>query len=116
MYLIEDLDYVEFANLMDRVYLIMTDSGGIQEEAPTIGTPVIVLREETERLEAINAGTVKLSGIDTDNIYKITNQLLIDSNEYEKMSKALNPYGDGTACKKIIDAIYLYFKRKNMNE
>lgn len=116
VYLIEDLDYVEFANLMDRVYLIMTDSGGIQEEAPTIGTPVIVLREETERLEAINAGTVKLSGIDTDNIYKITNQLLIDSNEYEKMSKALNPYGDGTACKKIIDAIYLYFKRKNMNE
>jgi len=110
VHLIESLEYVEFANLMERVYLIMTDSGGIQEEAPTLGKPVIVLRTETERPEAIEAGTIVLGGIETENIYKVSMELLNDTNKYENMSKSSNPYGDGRACEKIIEAIYNYFK------
>lgn len=111
IHLIEPLEYVEFANLMERVYLIMTDSGGIQEEAPTLGKPVIVLRTETERPEAVVAGTIKLGGVETDRIYDLSMELLNDKAEYDKMAKSSNPYGDGTACKKIADAIYLYFNK-----
>ena len=111
IHLIEPLEYVEFANLMERVYLIMTDSGGIQEEAPTLGKPVIVLRTETERPEAVIAGTIKLGGVETDRIYDLSMELLNDKAEYDKMAKSSNPYGDGTACKKIADAIYSYFNK-----
>ena len=111
IHLIEPLEYIEFANLMERVYLIMTDSGGIQEEAPTLGKPVIVLRTETERPEAVVAGTIKLGGIETDRIYDLSMELLNDKLEYEKMAKASNPYGDGTACKKIANIIYKYFNK-----
>lgn len=111
IHLIEPLEYVEFANLMERVYLIMTDSGGIQEEAPTLGKPVIVLRTETERPEAVVAGTIKLGGVEIDRIYDLSMELLNDKVEYEKMVKASNPYGDGTACQKIADAIYSYFNK-----
>lgn len=109
VHLIEPLEYVEFANLMSRVKLIMTDSGGIQEEAPTLGKPVMVLRTETERPEAVEAGTIKLAGIETENIYKEAKKLLTDKEAYEKMAHATNPYGDGNACSKILDKIDVYF-------
>ena len=105
VYLIEPLEYIEFANLMAHVYLIMTDSGGIQEEAPALGKPVIVLRSETERPEAVEAGTVKIAGINKDNIYLIANNLLNNSIDYENMAQAANPYGDGNTCEKIIDIL-----------
>ncbi|CUP47776.1 non-hydrolyzing UDP-N-acetylglucosamine 2-epimerase [Clostridium baratii] len=111
VHLIEPLEYVEFANLMERVKLIMTDSGGIQEEAPTLGKPVMVLRTETERPEAVEAGTIKLSGIETENIYNEAKELLTNKEAYEKMAKATNPYGDGTACIKILDVISNYFEK-----
>lgn len=109
VHLIEPLEYVEFANLMSRVKLIMTDSGGIQEEAPTLGKPVMVLRTETERPEAVDAGTIKLAGIETENIYNEAKKLLTDKEAYEKMAHATNPYGDGNACAKILDEIDMYF-------
>lgn len=109
VHLIEPLEYVEFANLMSRVKLIMTDSGGIQEEAPTLGKPVMVLRTETERPEAVEAGTIKLAGIETENIYNEAKKLLTDKEAYEKMAHATNPYGDGNACAKILDEIDMYF-------
>lgn len=109
VHLIEPLEYVEFANLMSKVKLIMTDSGGIQEEAPTLGKPVLVLRTETERPEAIEAGTIKLVGTETDNIYKQVKKLLDDKILYEDMSSIANPYGDGHACKRIVNHIYNYF-------
>lgn len=102
---IEPLEYVEFANLMSRVYMIMTDSGGIQEEAPALGKPVMVLRTETERPEAVDAGTVKLAGISKDTIYEIANELVHNKEFYEKMAFARNPYGDGTSCEQIVDLI-----------
>ena len=105
IYLIEPLEYVEFANLMSKVYLIMTDSGGIQEEAPALGKPVIVLRTETERPEAVEAGTVKIAGVNNEDIYLIANNLINNNELYNKMSKAVNPYGDGKACEKILDII-----------
>lgn len=105
IHLIEPLEYVEFTNLMNKVCLIMTDSGGIQEEAPALGKPVMVLRTETERPEAVKAGTVKLAGIDQDEIFNIANELINNENLYKKMSQAANPYGDGKACSRIIDII-----------
>ncbi|MGL4774381.1 MAG: UDP-N-acetylglucosamine 2-epimerase, partial [Clostridium sp.] len=105
IYMIEPLEYVEFANLMDKVYLIMTDSGGIQEEAPALGKPVIVLRTETERPEAVEAGTVKLVGINKDDIFNSTNTLINNRDTYEEMAKAINPYGDGLACERILKII-----------
>ncbi|MBN1050112.1 non-hydrolyzing UDP-N-acetylglucosamine 2-epimerase [Clostridium botulinum] len=105
VHLIEPLEYIEFTNLMARVYLIMTDSGGIQEEAPSLGKPVIVLRTETERPEAVEAGTVKLSGIKKEKIVDIVNQLIKDEKAYKNMSHATNPYGDGTACNRIVEII-----------
>ena len=111
VHLIEPLEYVEFANLMERVKLIMTDSGGIQEEAPTLGKPVMVLRTETERPEAVEAGTIKLSGIEIENIYNEAKELLTNKESYDKMAKATNPYGDGKACERILNHIADYFTK-----
>ena len=94
---------------MSRVKLIMTDSGGIQEEAPTLGKPVMVLRTETERPEAVEAGTIKLAGVETENIYNEAKKLLTDEKAYKEMAHAENPYGDGTACKRILNEIDRYF-------
>lgn len=105
MKLIEPLDVVDFHNLMNKAYIILTDSGGIQEEAPSLGKPVLVLRDTTERPEGINAGTLKLVGIKEQEIYENIKKLLADKLEYDKMSKASNPYGDGLASKRIADAI-----------
>lgn len=109
--MIEPLEYVEFTNLMSKVYMIMTDSGGIQEEAPALGKPVMVLRTETERPEAVSAGTVKLVGVDKNEIFEIANKLIRDKDEYNKMSCSKNPYGDGTSCKQITDLIVENFKK-----
>lgn len=103
--LIDPLEVVDFHNFMDKSYLILTDSGGIQEEAPSLGKPVLVLRDTTERPEGIEAGTLKLAGTDEENIYNLTKELLTNSEEYNRMSKASNPYGDGKASKRIADAI-----------
>ncbi|MDD3149398.1 MAG: UDP-N-acetylglucosamine 2-epimerase (non-hydrolyzing) [Candidatus Gastranaerophilales bacterium] len=103
--LIEPLDYAPFASLMKKSYIILTDSGGIQEEAPSLGIPVLVLRETTERPEAIEYGTVKLVGTNKEKIINITQKLLDNSKIYAKMSNAKNPYGDGSAAKKIVKAI-----------
>lgn len=109
IHLIAPLDVTELHNLMMRSYLIMTDSGGLQEEAPSLGKPVLVLRNETERPEAVAAGTVKVAGVDEDNITRLAKTLLTDKNEYETMSKAVNPYGDGLASERIVDAILYTF-------
>ena len=103
--LIEPLEYVEFANLINKSHLILTDSGGLQEEAPSLGKPVLVLRTETERPEAVDAGTVKVIGVEYENVYKEITNILNDKREYDKMSNAVNPYGDGKACDRIIDFI-----------
>lgn len=103
--LIEPLEYVEFANLINKSHLILTDSGGLQEEAPSLGKPVLVLRTETERPEAVDAGTVKVIGVEYENVYKEITNILNDKKEYDKMSNAVNPYGDGKACDRIIDFI-----------
>ena len=109
VHLIEPLDVQELHNLMDRSYMIMTDSGGLQEEAPALGKPVLVLRKETERPEAVAAGTVRMAGIEKENIIKLANELLDNKEEYEKMNKAVNPYGDGKASARIVQAIKDYF-------
>lgn len=103
--LIEPLDVLDFHNFMKRAYIIMSDSGGIQEEAPSLGKPVLVLRDTTERPEGIEAGTLKLVGTDEEAVYAEAKKLLEDEVEYDKMSKAKNPYGDGFASKYIVDAI-----------
>ena len=103
--LIDPLDVLDFHNYMERTYIIMSDSGGIQEEAPSLGKPVLVLRDTTERPEGIEAGTLKLVGTDEDKVYAEAKLLLDDKIEYNKMAKAKNPYGDGFASKYIIDAI-----------
>jgi UDP-N-acetylglucosamine 2-epimerase (non-hydrolysing) len=107
VHLVEPLEYLDFANAMAKSFMIMTDSGGIQEEAPALGKPVIVLRTETERPEAIEAGTVVLGGIETNKIYNIANKLINNNKNYENMSKASNPYGDGTTSSLIADIISL---------
>lgn len=105
VHLIEPLEYVEFTNLMSKVYLIMTDSGGIQEEAPSLGKPVIVLRTETERPEAVEAGTVVLAGIEKKEIVEIASKLINDEEAYKLMAQATNPYGDGRTCERILNTI-----------
>ena len=105
IHIIEPLDVLDFHNFMARSYLILTDSGGIQEEAPSLGKPVLVMRDTTERPEGIKAGTLKLVGTDEEVIYQEFKKLLTDKAEYEKMSKASNPYGDGFACKRIADIL-----------
>ena len=112
IHLIDPLDVTELHNLMDRCYMVMTDSGGLQEEAPSLGKPVLVLRTETERPEAVTAGTVKIAGVDENHITDLARTLLFDKTEYEKMSKAVNPYGDGLASERIADAILYAFGRK----
>ena len=103
--LIEPLEVIDFHNFINRSYIILTDSGGIQEEAPGLGKPVLVLRDTTERPEGIEAGTLKLAGTEEEKIYELTKDLLSNKNTYEQMSKAVNPYGDGKASKRIVDAI-----------
>lgn len=103
MFFIEPLEYLSFVYLMEKAYLVLTDSGGIQEEAPGLGKPVLVMRDTTERPEAINAGTVKLVGTNYDKIVVEVSRLLEEQNYYEQMGKAVNPYGDGKACKRIYD-------------
>lgn len=105
IHLIEPLDYLPFVYLMNQAHLILTDSGGIQEEAPSLGKPVLVMRETTERPEAVEAGTVKLVGTDVDKIVGEISHLLNDKKAYERMSFAHNPYGDGRACERIIGAL-----------
>ena len=101
IHIIEPLDVLDFHNFLSRSYLILTDSGGIQEEAPSLGKPVLVMRDTTERPEGIAAGTLKLVGTEEETIYKEFSRLLSDKDEYEAMSKASNPYGDGHACERI---------------
>ena len=105
VHLIPPLDVEEMHNLMARCYLVMTDSGGLQEEAPALGKPVLVLRRETERPEAVEAGTVKVAGVAYDDIVALADGLLEDSDAYRAMAHAVNPYGDGFACRRIADAI-----------
>ncbi len=105
IHIIEPLDVLDFHNFLSRSYLILTDSGGIQEEAPSLGKPVLVMRDTTERPEGIAAGTLKLVGTDEETIYKEFSRLLSDIDEYEAMSKASNPYGDGHACERIADIL-----------
>ena len=105
IHIIEPLDVLDFHNFMSRSYLILTDSGGIQEEAPSLGKPVLVMRNTTERPEGITAGTLKLVGKEEEIIYKEFSRLLSDMDEYETMSKASNPYGDGHACERIVEIL-----------
>ncbi|MPN52235.1 UDP-N-acetylglucosamine 2-epimerase [bioreactor metagenome] len=112
VHLIDPLEYQPFANLLARSYLVLTDSGGIQEEAPSLGKPVLVLRDTTERPEAIDAGTVKLIGTDRDRVYSETKLLLDSPDEYHRMANACNPYGDGHSSRRIVEAIlWKYGKR-----
>ncbi len=105
IHLIKPLDYGPFANLMAKSYIILTDSGGIQEEAPALGKPVLVLRTETERPEAVKAGTVKIAGVQKEEIIALTEELIQDPKKYDKMANAVNPYGDGKAASRILEII-----------
>ncbi|QFK72912.1 UDP-N-acetylglucosamine 2-epimerase (non-hydrolyzing) [Pradoshia sp. D12] len=111
IHLIEPLDVIDFHNFASRSYLILTDSGGVQEEAPSLGVPVLVLRDTTERPEGIEAGTLRLAGTDEDVIFNMANELLSDEGAHAEMAKASNPYGDGEASRRIVEAI-LYYKRE----
>jgi len=114
VHLISPLDVLELHNVMDRCYMVLTDSGGLQEEAPSLGKPVLVLRNETERPEAVEAGTVKIAGTDKNKVFELACELLDNPDEYDKMAKAINPYGDGNASKRIADAIlYEYGMQEN---
>ena len=109
--LIDPVNADELHNAIKRGYLVLTDSGGLQEEAPSLGKPVLVLRNETERTEAVDAGTVKIAGVNEDNIYNMTKELIENVNEYEKMAHAVNPYGDGHASERIVKAIIERFDK-----
>lgn len=109
IHLIDPIDVEEMHNLIARCYFVMTDSGGLQEEAPAMGKPVLVLRKETERPEAVAAGTVKLAGVEYETILRLANELLDSREAYESMAHAVNPYGDGNACRRIADAIEWHF-------
>ena len=113
VHLIEPLPADEMHNIMARCYMVLTDSGGLQEEAPALGKPVLVMRRETERPEAVEAGTVKLCGVVQDDIVTMAERLIRDRNAYEKMARAVNPYGDGKACARIADAIEWHFGRRS---
>lgn len=108
IFLTKPLDYASFVYLMMKSYLILTDSGGIQEEAPSLGKPVLVMRNTTERPEGIESGTVRLVGSDPDKIFEMVNNVLNDFEKYESMAKAINPYGDGHSCKRIVDFMDQY--------
>ena len=111
VHLIAPLPADEMHNLMDRCYMVMTDSGGLQEEAPALGKPVLVLRRETERPEAVAAGTVKLAGVDRSTIISMAHELITNDTAYSAMAHAVNPYGDGNACRRIAEAILWHFGR-----
>jgi len=113
--LIEPLEVIDFHNFMNKAYLILTDSGGIQEEAPSLGKPVLVLRDTTERPEGIVAGTLKLAGTEEEDIYRLTKELLENKETYDRMSKASNPYGDGKASKRIVEEIIKKYSNINMH-
>ena len=113
IHLIDPVDAQQMHNLMSRCYMVMTDSGGLQEEAPALGKPVLVMRRETERPEAIAAGTAKLAGVEKDTIVKMASELLDNPEAYAKMAKAVNPYGDGHASARIADAILWHFGLKD---
>ena len=115
IHLIDPLDVVDFHNLAKRSYFIMTDSGGVQEEAPSLGKPVLVLRDTTERPEGVKAGTLKLVGTEVEPVKKAMIDLLEDQAAYDEMANAKNPYGDGHASDRIMDAIYYYFDKENRN-
>ena len=108
--MIEPLDYDQLILVLKNCYFIMTDSGGLQEEAPALGKPVLILRETTERPEVIEAGTAKLIGTDPESIYRECSLLLTSNNNYKAMAKAVNPFGDGTASKKILRICLDYLK------
>jgi UDP-N-acetylglucosamine 2-epimerase (non-hydrolysing) len=109
IHLIEPLDVIDFHNFASRAHLILTDSGGVQEEAPSLGVPVLVLRDTTERPEGVKAGTLKLAGTDEEVIYTLADELLSDKAAHDLMAKASNPYGDGNASKRIVEAILYHF-------
>ncbi|MGC5325665.1 non-hydrolyzing UDP-N-acetylglucosamine 2-epimerase [Brevibacillus sp. SYSU BS000544] len=113
VHLIQPLDAFDFHNFARRAHLILTDSGGVQEEAPSLGVPVLVLRDTTERPEGIEAGTLKLAGTDEDQVYHLANELLTDSVAYETMAQAANPYGDGFASERIVQAILHHFGKRS---
>ena len=110
MHLIDPIDVEDMHNLMERSYLVLTDSGGLQEEAPSCGVPVLVLRDKTERQEAVDAGSFLMAGTRKDDIVRLTRVLLDDQGQYQRMSRAVNPYGDGRASERIIQAILQYFE------
>jgi len=112
IHLIEPLDALDFHNFASRSYLILTDSGGVQEEAPSLGVPVLVLRDTTERPEGIAAGTLKLAGTEEETIYQLAKELLNNEEAYQQMAKASNPYGDGEASRRIVEAILYYFGKQ----
>jgi len=112
IHLIEPLEYLEFINLMSKSYLILTDSGGVQEEAPSLGKPVLVLRENTERPEALEAGTVQLVGTKREKILSTVKNLLESQSRYQRMANAVNPYGDGLASQRIVQLLLAYFKER----
>ncbi|MCI0663392.1 MAG: UDP-N-acetylglucosamine 2-epimerase, partial [Acidobacteria bacterium] len=110
--LLDPIEYLPFVHLMEASFLVLTDSGGLQEEAPGLGKPVLVLREVTERPECVEAGTVKIVGTDSQQIVRETARLLEDSAEYRRMARAINPYGDGQASRRIVDCL-LTIRDKN---
>lgn len=112
IHLIDPLDVLDFHNFAARSYLILTDSGGIQEEAPSLGVPVLVLRDTTERPEGVEAGTLKLAGTQEEAVYRLAHQLLTDERLHQEMARASNPYGDGEASRRIVEAILHYFGRR----
>ena len=103
--LLEPLDVLDMHNLIARSFMVMTDSGGLQEEAPSFGKPVLVMRTETERPEAVEAGTVKVAGVEEEDIFNMAGDLLSDTGKYAEMARAVNPYGDGHASERIVDVI-----------
>lgn len=111
VHLVDPLNMVEFHNIAARSYMILTDSGGVQEEAPSLGKPVLVLREETERPEGVKAGTLKVVGTNTQNVIQEVENLLFNEEEYQKMSDAENPYGDGKASQRIVKIVETYFSQ-----
>ncbi|MDE8313826.1 UDP-N-acetylglucosamine 2-epimerase (non-hydrolyzing) [Erysipelothrix rhusiopathiae] len=114
--IIDPLGVSDFHNLLNKSYIILTDSGGIQEEAPSLGKPVLVMRDTTERPEGVAAGTLKLVGTEFESIYNSFKKLLIDEAEYNRMSQTANPYGDGSASKQIVNAIRVHYLEENKNE
>ncbi|WP_099354847.1 non-hydrolyzing UDP-N-acetylglucosamine 2-epimerase [Fredinandcohnia onubensis] len=113
IHLIEPLGVLDFHNFASRAHLILTDSGGVQEEAPSLGVPVLVLRDTTERPEGIEAGTLKLAGTEEETIFTLANELLINNEEYKRMAHASNPYGDGSASNRIVQAILYHFNKRS---